>query len=498
MVRNGEITLLDVKRVARRYWWIVAATVAICTAGAITVSFALPKRYTSQTMIEVKAPTVDPTIMKGIASGDMSHRLSSMQDLILSRARLQPVIDKLNLYPKLRGKVDDDELVERLRTAVKIIPMEATPGTENRQLPGFFVSVDFDNPERAQQICNEITSMFIAESDADREVVSTDTTQFLNEQLEKSKQALDEQDAKLAEFKKEHLQILPEDQQTNLSLLTGMNSQLDANTQALSRAQQDLAFNQSLLASQEMSLKGASSGVSPESTETQLSALREQLATLLGRYTPQHPDVVKVQSQIAELEKRQASAPKTAGPDAVASQASYAASPQIQQLKAKIRQSEVTIADLTRRQGQIQAQLGELQGRLRASPGVEQQYKELTRNYQTALDFYNDLLKKQQTSSIANDLQHQKQSEQFRMVDAPSYPDKPSFPNKPIFAAGGLGMGLALGLGILYALAFSDKSLHTEKDVETFLKVPVLALIPTLDLEGQRAMLSKPRGGLAT
>jgi uncharacterized protein involved in exopolysaccharide biosynthesis len=111
---------------------------------------------------------------------------------------------------------------------------------------------------------------------------------------------------------------------------------------------------------------------------------------------------------------------------------------------------------------------------------VEQEVKELTRNYQSAQDFYNELLKKQQNSAMATDLAHQQQGEQFRLLDPASLPMKPSFPKMLNFAVGGLGGGAALGLAILYLLMLMDKTLHTEKDVEMYLKLPVLASVPGL------------------
>jgi len=142
---------------------------------------------------------------------------------------------------------------------------------------------------------------------------------------------------------------------------------------------------------------------------------------------------------------------------------------------------------LTQRQSQIQEQIRQLQGRVQASPVVEQQFKELTRNYQTALDFYNDLLKKRQSAGVAGDLESQQQSEQFKIYDPPSLPDQPSFPKKIIFVSGGLGGGLAIGLGILFLMAVSDKSLHNERDVELALKLPVLVSVPILDVAANHA-----------
>jgi protein tyrosine kinase modulator len=478
MVRSGDITLSDVKRIFRRYWWIPAITTAVCGIIGVAAATLLPKRYTSETMILVKQPTVPVDIVKPIITGDLSHRLASMQEQILSRTRLQPIIDKFDLYDKDRSKLSDEDLVRRLKNSIKITPVEPMQGTDNRQLPGFYVDVEFNNAKTAQQICSEITSMFLEQNTKEREQQASRTTSFLSGQLEEAKAKLDEQDAKLAQFKRQYLGSLPEEEQTNLTLLTGINSQLEANTQALSRAEQDRAFNESLLSSQEANAKAGLTGQGPEGTEPDLDTLKKQLAILLAHYTPKHPDVVKLRGQIEELKKRQTELSSDMPANDNSSSAN--ASPQAQQLRAKIRQDEINIADLTKRQKQIQEQIRQLQSRVQASPVVEQQFKELTRNYQTALDFYNELLKKRETSAMATDLEHQQESEQFSVFDPPSLPEKPSYPNQVMLAGGGVGAGLAIGLGLLYLIAFSDKSLHTERDVEKSLKLPVLTVIPEL------------------
>src|SRR6266513_3102807 len=325
-----------------------------------------------------------------------------------------------------------------------------------------------------------MTSMFLKQNARERKQQANETTSFLSKQLEEAKKNLDDQDAKFAQFKRQYLGSLPEEEQSNLNILTGMNAQLEANTQALSRAHQDKAFNESLIGQQEANWKASQTGQNPETAEQQLSALQEQLASLQARYTPQHPDVVKIKNQI-EMKKRMAAATKNNPSENGSMQASAAEPPQLQQLRAKLRQDDMNIADLTKRQGQIQDEIRLLQSRVQASPMVEQRLKELTRNYQTAQDFYNDLLKKRQNAGVAGDLESQQQSEQFRVYDPPSLPDRPSFPKKVYFAGGGFGGGLALGLAILYLIAIGDKSMHTERDVELALKLPVLALVPVLE-----------------
>ncbi len=491
MVRNAQLSFDDVQRILRRYWWILPITTVLLGVVAVVASYVLPKRYVSQTMVLVEQPTVSPELVKPVITEDLNHRLSSMQEQILSRTRLQPIIEKFGLYASDRGTTHIEDLVDRLRTAVKITPLEPMAGTQNRQLPGFYINVTFDDARVAQQICTEITSMFLEQNARERKQQSKETTDFFQQRLDEAKNKLDEQDAKLAQFKRQYLGSLPEEEQTNLSLLMGTNTQLEANTQAISRAQQDKTFTESLLAQQEANLKAQTNGgANPESLDQQLSAMQDNLLALQAKYTPEHPDVVKAQRAIDELKKRMEAQQKAPPSPDVATHVNTFESPQIQQLRAKLRQDDLNIADLTKRQAQIQNETRVLQGRVQASPVVEQQFKEMTRNYQTASENYNDLLKKHNSSELAGVLESQQESEQFKVFDPPSLPNQPSFPNKIVFASSGFGGGFVVGLGILYLLAAGDKSLHTERDVELALKLPVLATVPTLQVLGNRAVLA--------
>jgi len=491
MVRNGEIAIADVKRVLRRYWWIPTfMTLALGSMG-LTASLVLPKKYTSSTLVLVEQPTVPKDLIKPVITDDLNQRMASMKAQILSRSRLEAIINKFNLYPQERRTTHIEDLVEKLKSAVTVELIEPLAGSADREPPGFNVSVTFGDPQLAQQICQEITSMFMEQNASGRVAQSNKTTKFLTEQLDEAKGKLEEQDKKLAQFKAEHLVSMPEQEQTNITLLGGMNTQLDATTQALTRAQQDKTLNETLLSQQEASWKVSQVGQqNPESQEQELVALEDQLSALLSKYTPEHPDVIKVKTQIEDLKRRMAESPAPKVSSS-ATQAAMREPPSIQQLRTKIKQDEFNISDLTKRQAQIQDQIRSLQGRLQASPVVEQQLKELTRSYQTASDIYNELLKKRENSAMATDLEHEQEGENFKVLDAPSLPLSPSFPKKIVFIGGSLGAGLALSLGILYLLALSDKALYSERDVELCLKLPVLTTVPTFDVRSSGSS-SKP------
>jgi len=205
------------------------------------------------------------------------------------------------------------------------------------------------------------------------------------------------------------------------------------------------------------------------------------LTALQSNYTDDYPDVIKAKNDIAALQKKIA---ESEGPDkaSVANRGPKMSTEpaQIIQLRAQIHNDDMMIAAKTKEQEQIRKQIGVYQARVQSSPAVEQQYKELTRGYQTASDSFNDLQKKLTDSQQAVNLERKQEGEQFVVLDPANLPDKPTFPNRPMFALGGLAGGLGLGLGIAFLLEMKDSSFKTERDVEFALHLPVLAMVPEI------------------
>jgi polysaccharide chain length determinant protein (PEP-CTERM system associated) len=375
-----------------------------------------------------------------------------------------------------------DELVARLQKTIEVTPIAPMSETRTQQLPGFYIAVTLDNARNAQEVCTAITSLFIEQNLRQRTEHSEVTTQFLAQELASAKASLDEQDAKLADFKSRHIGELPDDEQTNLNLLTGLTSQLDASTQALARAQQDKTFTESLLSQQVAAWQASQTGQNPETLEQQLVALQVRLSNLQSAYTEDHPDVIRAKHDIAVLQKKIADSEGVNGAPGGSKGSKASIEPaQIQQLRAQVHSDDSMIAAKTKEQEQIRKQIGLFQGRVQSSPAVEQQYKELTRGYQTALESYNELQKKRDNSEMATNLERKQEGEQFSVLDPANLPDKPSFPNRPLFALGGLGGGLALGLGLAFLLEMKDTSVKTERDVEFALHLPVLAMVPEIE-----------------
>lgn len=468
----------------RRVWWLVIP-VMVTPLLAYLVSLLVPNRYTSVTLVLVEQQKVPDNFVKPVVTEELNERLATMQEQILSRTRLQPLIERFGLFPGDIGKVPMEDLVDRMRKLISVTAVSADFGTHTGGLPGFYISFSARDPHLAQQVCSEITSMFMQENLRDREQSAEGTTEFLTSQLDDAKRKLDEQDAKLASFKERYINQLPGQEQTNLSVLASLNAQLDTANQAIARAEQDETFDQTQLAQQLTAWKASRSGKDSDSQDKKLKDLQSQLSDLEAKYTPDHPDVISTKNQIAEVQKEIESAPATATTDPDKSKSTQLEPPEVRGLRAQLNQLAILKKEKTKQQEELQKQIGSYQSRVQTSPVVEEQYKSLTRDYQTALNFYNDLLAKKTQSAMATDLERKQQGEQFRVMDPPNLPEKPAWPNRPLIALGGLGGGFALGVGLAFLMEVRDKTLRNEQDVTFYLQLPVLSQIPEVGRRGR-------------
>lgn len=487
MIENRVLDIDDYLAILkRRLKPIVIAALSATTIGFL-VSFTFSPEYTSRSLVLVEKQTVPAGYVKPIVTSAPIDRIITLQQQVLSRSRLEGMISRLSLVKKGRTL---DEIVEEIQHKTSITDADtAAPGSAGKSnsastlsrrsadFPGFNVNFTTDNAHDAQQICAEITSMLLAENLKMREQVALSTTDFLARQLAEAKNNLDDKDKELAAFKSRYLGQLPSDVGNNLKILEGLNSELDANTQALNRAQQDKTYTESVLTQQIAAWKSSQTSLTSETIGQRLVTLRTQLIAMQARYTEDYPEVARMKKDIAALEAKQKDL-NNAGSDSLDSVGSKAEPPGILQLRQQIHQNENVIARATLEEKRLQGLIDTYQRRLTLSPQVEEQYEQFTRDNEVAHKLYDDLLMNKSESEEQTDLEHRQQGEQMRLLDPASLPDSPSFPVRWKFAAGGLGAGLGLGLTIGLWLELRDKAIRDERDVNAALELPMLTSVP--------------------
>ena len=473
MLGHRELTMHDYMRILKRRFWIILILAFAFLGAGLGLTFIIPAQFVSQTLVIVQQQKVPEDYVKPVISEDLNGRLASMKEQILSRSRLEPIIERFSLFSG--GKNTMDDRVELTRKAIKVAPI---PSGVNK-MPGFYISFKAQTAHTAQQVCAEITSLFLSESLSAREQSAEGTTAFLSQQVADAKRTLDEQDAKLAAFQQKFLGRLPGQEQSNLNTLQALTTQLDAATQSLNRMQQDETFIEAVIAQQMNDLQRVEPaiGASTDTLESQLKALIAQKKELEALYTPDYPDVVALSRKITDKQNEIALASSHPPPATTQVASSRPDSPQLQQAKAQLRAIQQSIANQKQEQAQIAQQVRSYEARIESSPTVEAQFKQITRDHETALQFYNTLLTKMNESSMATNLERRQQGEQFQVLDSANLPDQPSFPNPCVFAGGGFAAGLCLGLLIVALIEYRDTTLRDEKDIFTFTKLPTLAII---------------------
>jgi polysaccharide chain length determinant protein (PEP-CTERM system associated) len=476
MLGHRALTVQDYITILKRRWWMIAIPAIIFPIVGYALTFLVQPQYISQTLVLVEQQKVPESYVKAVVTEDLSGRLASMKEQILSRSRLQPIIERFNLFAN--GKLSMDDRIDLTRKNIGITPIQSEIARTNG-LPGFFISFKANDARTAQLVCGEIQSLFVSENLSDRAASAAGTTEFLKSQLDDAKAKLDEQDARLAKFQQTYMGKLPGAEASNINMLTTLNTQLDAATQALARMEQDKSYAESILAMQQAQQPQSSErggAVAPQAQQIELQQLQSQLADLKARYTDDYPDVVSTQRKVDELERKLSRAPAASvAPPSSAPKPTDSIS--VQQMRAQLRAMEQGIAQKKRDQASIQAQLKTYQDRVASSPAVEEEYKSITRDNQTAQAFYDDLLSKLNQSKMATDLERRQQGEQFRVMDEPNLPESPSSPKRSVFIIGGFTAGLGLGLFIVGLLEYLDTAVRSERDIWAFTKLPTLGVI---------------------
>lgn len=478
----------------RRRWWFLLGLFGTWAAVSMT-AWILPAEYRSETLILVEQQKVPEHYVIPNVSTDLQERLQSMTQQILSRTRLQRIIDGFHLYAGERTRLSSDELVERLRKDIKIDLVKA-PGRRD-ELTAFKIYYSSGDPAIAQQVTSQLTSLFIEENLRARQQQSESTTGFLENQLEEARKDLARQEQRVRDFKTRYLGQLPGQLQSNVQILAGLQARLQAEIDARNRVKQQQIYYESLLAqyhslrAELQHAKGTDLGSLP-ALDQELEHLKTQLADLTARYTGHHPDVKHLKEQIAKTEKlkRRIEAEVEAARSKAATDHSASAPPHdlwelramspTMEIESQLKAAQLEMENRQRVIEELDASIAEYQSRLNQTPLREQQLADVARDYDQSRTNYESLLAKKNQSELATNLEKRQQGEQFRILDPPSLPTKPYWPDRFKFSLFGLVAGLIIGVLTTAGVETLDDRIHGEKDLEGFAAARIVAEIPSL------------------
>jgi polysaccharide biosynthesis transport protein len=487
---HEPIDFIEIKGIVRRRRWQFLLPFFCGWLLVWGASWLIRPTYRSGTLILVEQPSVPEKYVVSNIDTDVQHQLDSITEQIMSRTRLLRIADLLGLYAKERKHMSNDDLVDKMRKDIEI----ELSHSDDRRVTAFNIYFSSHNPKTAQQATNELANLFITENIEERQKTSSNTTLFLEDQLSQARAKLAAQEAKMRSFKDQHLGELPTQTQSNLQILAGLQSQMGANEDALDRAKQQNTYLESLInqyRSMGVGAKPASeSGQSGlADIDKQLDQLRAQLADLSSHYTDKYPDVRKTKEQIAVLENTRkrvvaemaTAANNPAAPDASAVASFDPKSAALLEMESQLKANRLEIANREAEIKDGQAKINQYQSRLNMAPVMEQQFAEITRDYDQSKTDYESLLAKKNQSEMSTDLEKTQQGERFRMLDPPNLPVRPSKPNRLLLSAVGLLAGMALGGGYAFAGEKLSGKIYSEREIKKLVPFDVIAEIPPIE-----------------
>ncbi len=495
-----EVSSEHYLRLILHRWWLVVSTFVLVSGATIAITSGMPDIYTSYTTILVDPQKVPQSYVRPTVTGDVRDRLGTLSQQILSATRLQKIIDSLNLYPKERRTMAREDVIAKMR---KDIDISMVSGGVNQDLEAFRISYIGKDPRLVAQVANQLASLFIEENLKTREQEATGTTEFLQNQLQETRKDLEAQEAKLKDFRMKHIGEMPEQQTGDLQLLGQAQSQLQLESEALSRALQQKKLLQSMTA--QAAAPVDIDGTLPEApghsgpargavaaAKTPLELDRAKLAALLARgYTDQHPDVRKVKVEIAQEEASLAhakrdvpravpvpeppSAPKPAKM-APAIPGNYA-NPV---LESELKSLDDEVANHKQQEERLTKVVAAYQAKLEAIPVREQEMADLTRDYEISKAHYTQLLRDQLSAETATQLEIRQKGERFTVLDPAQPAERPTRPNRLLLNCAGSLVGLVLGFALTLATEVLGMSITAPEQITAATGLTVLEVIPII------------------
>lgn len=498
MVPGRRYSIRYILRLLRRRWIVLLMPVIVIGGLAVLLARALPDVFYSQGTIVIVRQTIPESYVRTTVTVPIAERVQRTNQRIRSAATLSAIITEFNLYPNVRDTIPAEALHVWMARNIRIELV--SPDTAVVGYSGY-------DQATVRQVAARLVDLFIEDIQRDRETLAENTSQFLDVELERTRQRLVEQEGRVQQFRQQYAGELPGQVPANLQILQGVQGQLQAVVEDLRQDRQRRAQLQQMIEDARAAAappadvapepdpdpEAASApttedppadptadadpvAIPPGPARQRLAVAKVMLAQMLKKYTPEYPDVVRMRQAIEQLERTVAASPPPAPP----AKTPVLTSGRLPLVESELVRVDARIAEREALERRLRDAGTTYQARIEAVPGRESEWVALTRDYQTIQQSYTSLLAKKEEATLAANLERQSIGEQARVAAAPVHPSRPVSPNRPGVVIMGFMLGLGLGLAAIALLEVTDSKLRSEQEVLTALRLPVLALFPRI------------------
>ncbi|MFC1534183.1 XrtA system polysaccharide chain length determinant [Thermodesulfobacteriota bacterium] len=479
----------------QKYWIIVPFLLVVL--GGFNYFLITPRIYEARTLILVQPQKVPQDFVRTIVSSDIEDRMRTITQQVTSRTNLENIIKEYGLFNKPNQTnlfLEDKVSSLKRRININVATMRGQGGS------AFSISFQGNDPNKVMQVTNALASNFISENLRIRESQAQGTSAFLLDELESITRRLIKKEEQLKEYRLKHMGSLPDQLATNLNISSRLQMQLEQMSSNLRDAENRKLIIQQQITDSEMlrrdvsqrraeltsSLATPSATLQEEGSE-EILELERQLALLEGRYTANHPDVIRLKQMIANLQSKETTS-EHEGDSAETGESStstgvhdtgQADDRALDHLRRnQLQQIDLEIKNLRTEIENVQSRVKAYQRRIEETPKREQELISINRDYENNRELYNSMLTRQLEAEIAVSMEKKQKGEQFRVIDSAKIPQRPISPDTRKIMLMTLALGLGLGGGLAYLLEFMDTSFKTPQEVELDLGLPILMSMP--------------------
>lgn len=512
---------------------------AIIFLLSVLLAIGLPAVYQSKATILIEQQEIPTDLVRSTVTSYAGERIQMISQRVMTTENLSKIINDYGIYKDERKSSSMTILVEKMRKEVSLDMISADvvdprSGRPTSATIAFTLSFNNESPRTSQKVTNELVSLFLNANLERRAKSAIETTGFLSTESKKLEEKVATLEADLAKFKEENINNLPELQSLNLQLMNRAENELKGVDQQIRALEERKIYLTSELAQIDPGSGGLSStGGRILGPRDRLKELQTQLISLSSRYSPNHPDLIKIKKEIAALRKevgdtgeaselkKKVSELKTQRavlrdryspehPDVKKIERSLAQTeealkkaakdkskdddgqdiesdnPVYIQLKTQLNAADGELGSFRELRQKLVDKLSDFETRLLKSPQVERKYRDLSRDYENALAKYKEVKAKQLEAELAESLERENKGERFSLIEPPLVPEKPSKPNRIAILFLGFIFSLAGGVGtVAVAEALSDAI----RDVGGLMQAtgePPLVTIPYIEVEAEK------------
>ncbi len=462
---------IDILR-RRKLLFIFSVPVLLFISVAVTMS--LPPIFRAEGIILIQSQEIPEELLKSTVNSFAEQQIEVTRQKIMTSAKIMELIDKHKLYSDIRNRTSVTQLTENFKNSMDVQMIEAdVPGQwgTSRQSVAFIVSFMDKDPVLAQRITNELTTSFLEENIKERTNKANETAQFLKEEADRMQAKVQETESAIAEFKLRYGDSLPELLQFNLDTVERLEQQV-IDTQDETERLNDQVHSLNLELSQISPYTQYSSDTSGRSItpRQRLMELKQEYSRLIISYNDSHPDIVRIKKEIDIAEKEISKSSTNVSEE-------EALNPVYRQLKSRITSAEKEIVRLAERRQTMEEDLIDFKGRIARTHQVQREYDDLTRDYDSRLEKYQELRAKQLEANVAQNMEAENKAGSFKLIEPPVVPESPVKPNRKKLLAMGFMLSFGAGIGLMLVAEFLDSGVRGVTNISTVLGQQPLAVV---------------------